>query len=75
MTVTEEVFCSVNCIDFSGCNSFAFLNATSSDNCLLSSSVDGASVSGKSAELEVYKKQVQSTPKVSHRLLMLESKR
>ncbi|XP_028391064.1 loricrin-like [Dendronephthya gigantea] len=62
-TVTDEAFCSINCIDFAGCNSFAFLNATSNDNCLLSGNVNGASVSGKSAELEVFIKKVQSTPK------------
>ena len=64
-TTTEAGFCSIKCLDHPGCNSFAYLTYTSSENCLLSSSVDGASVSGASGVVEVYKKVEPKVPKVS----------
>jgi hypothetical protein len=66
-TTTEATFCSIKCLDYPGCNSFAYLNYTSSENCLLSSSVDGASVSGASGVVEIYKKAELDVPKVSLR--------
>ena len=64
-TATEGSFCSIKCLDNQGCNSFAYLTYTSSENCLLSSSVDGASVSGASGVVEIYKKVEPELPKVS----------
>ena len=66
-TATEGTFCSIRCLDYPGCNSFAYLNYTSSENCLLSSSVDGASVSGASGVVEIYKKAAVDVAKVSLR--------
>ena len=52
-TVTNRAFCSTECVDFSGCNSFAYLTAMNTDNCQLSASVDGESTTAVSV---VYKK-------------------
>ncbi|XP_028398408.1 neurogenic locus notch homolog protein 1-like [Dendronephthya gigantea] len=52
-TVSAEVFCSTECTNFPGCNSFTYLTETATDNCQLSASVDGESSSAKSV---VYKK-------------------
>lgn len=61
-TVAAEVFCSTECTDFPGCNSFTYLTEANTDNCQLSSSVDGASSSAVSV---VYKKVPEKTATVS----------
>ena len=52
-SVAGRAFCSTECVDFPGCNSFAYLTATHTDNCQLSASVDGESTTAASV---VYKK-------------------
>lgn len=52
-TVAARAFCSIECVDFSGCNSFSYLTAADTDNCQLSASVDGESTTAVSV---VYKK-------------------
>lgn len=56
VTTSKRFFCSSECLDFQGCNSFAFLTKTSTNNCLLSSNADGVAVS--SSDAEVYKRRV-----------------
>ena len=52
-TVAGMAFCSTECVDFPGCNSFAYLTASATDNCQLSASVEGESTTAASV---VYKK-------------------
>ena len=63
--VTEQTFCAIECLHYPGCNSYAYLTYASNENCLLSSSVDGAIVSEASGVVEIYKKNVSEIPKVS----------
>ena len=63
ITASKRFFCSKECLDHKGCNSFAYLTTATTGNCQLSTSVDGVSVGGDVAA-EIYKK-VPTEPKVS----------
>ena len=63
VTASKRFFCSKECLDHKGCNSFAYLTTATTGNCQLSTSVDGVSVGGDVAA-EIYKK-VPTEPKVS----------
>ena len=64
VTATEEAFCSMECTDHQECKSFVYLDYTSSDNCMLSSNVDGASVSGATGTVAIYKEVIPEVPMV-----------
>ena len=42
-TAVARAFCITECIEYPGCNSFAYLTATNTNNCLLSAIVEGES--------------------------------
>ena len=53
-TTVARAFCTTECIEYPGCNSFAYLTATDTNNCLLSASSEGESTTAASV---VYKRE------------------
>ena len=51
-TAVARAFCTTECIEYPGCNSFAYLTATDTNNCLLSAIVEGESTSAASVVYE-----------------------
>ena len=54
ITTVARAFCTTECIEYPGCNSFAYLTATDTNNCLLSASSEGESTTAASV---VYKRE------------------
>jgi hypothetical protein len=48
MTTSNVEFCTIKCLDYSGCKSIVFLLLNSDDNCLLSDEINGAQSSSAS---------------------------